>query len=318
MILKGKKILVIGGAGFIGSHVVDQLLKEDVKEVLIYDNFCRGKYDNLEESIKDSRCKIFSDGGDIMQIDTLNRAMNKSDGVIHLAALWLLQCHQYPRSAFNVNIQGTFNVLQACVRNSVPRLIFSSSASVYGDAVEFPMTEEHPYNNWTFYGATKISGEHMFKSFHKRYGLEGGCLRYMNVYGPRQDYKGAYVSVLMKALDNIQNGESPIIFGDGTQTYDFIYVEDVARANVQALKSDIPFGMYNIGTGVGTSLNSLIDILLNTTKSNLVAQHREVREVFVEQRIGDIMFTLNTIGFKADTTIQNGIKKLVEWKMNNS
>jgi UDP-glucose 4-epimerase len=179
---------------------------------------------NLADALKDPRCHIFEIGGDIQQTDILDAAMKGVDGVIHLAALWLLQCYEYPRAAFDVNIRGTFNVLESCVANGVKRLVYSSSASVYGDALEEPMTEDHPYNNWTFYGATKIAGEHMFKSFHRRYGLEGVGLRYMNVYGPRQDYKGTYIAVMMKILDNIDQGLPPVVFGDGSQAYDFIYV----------------------------------------------------------------------------------------------
>jgi UDP-glucose 4-epimerase len=194
MDIKGSRILVVGGAGLIGSHVVEELLKEDIKEVIVYDNFCRGTQENLQVALKDPRCKIFEIGGDILQTDILNQAMQGVDGVVHLAALWLLQCYEYPRAAFDVNIRGTFNVLETCVNNNIKRLVYSSSASVYGDALEEPMTEDHPYNNWTFYGATKIAGEHMFRAFHNRYGLEGVGLRYMNVYGPRQDYKGTYIA----------------------------------------------------------------------------------------------------------------------------
>jgi len=239
MEIRGKRILVIGGAGLIGSHVVEELLKEDVKEVIVYDNFSRGTIENLEGAVKDPRCRIFEIGGDVLQTDILNAAMEGVDGVVHLAALWLLQCFEYPRAAFDVNIRGTFNVLEACVANDVKRLVYSSSASVYGDAVEEPMTEDHPYNNWTFYGATKISGEHMLKAFHKRYGLNGVGLRYMNVYGARQDYRGTYIAVMMKILDNIDNKTAPVVYGDGSQAYDFIYVSDTARANVCAWLSGL-------------------------------------------------------------------------------
>ena len=186
MDLEGKRFLVIGGAGLIGSHTVDNLLKNDIKEVIVYDNFTRGREENLENALKDPRCSIYDIGGDILQTDILNAALNSReiDGVFHLAALWLLQCHEYPRSAFETNVLGTFNVMEACVNNNIKRLVWSSSASVYGDAITEPMTEDHPYNNKNFYGATKICGEAMLRSFHHRYGLEYVGLRYMNVYGP--------------------------------------------------------------------------------------------------------------------------------------
>ena len=172
MDIRGKKFVVIGGAGLIGSHTVDLLTKQDVGEVLIYDNFVRGTQENLAGALKDPRVKIYDVGGDILQTDILNSALKGADGVFHFAALWLLQCHEFPRSAFDVNIRGTFNVLEACVAQDVKRLIYSSSASVYGDAVEEPMTEDHPFNNKNFYGATKIAGEAMARSYHYRYGLE--------------------------------------------------------------------------------------------------------------------------------------------------
>ena len=212
MDIRGRRILVIGGAGFIGSHVVDELTKEDVKEIIIYDNFCRGTMENLRNALRDPRVKIFEVGGDICQIDILDSEMKGMDCVVHLAALWLLQCYEYPRAAFEVNIRGTFNVLEACVKHHIGKLIYSSSASVYGDAVEIPMTEEHPFNNKTFYGATKIAGEQMCRAFYHRFGLSYVALRYMNVYGPRQDYKGAYIAVIMKILDRLDQVLTPIVY----------------------------------------------------------------------------------------------------------
>jgi len=315
--LKNKKILVIGGAGFIGSHVVDLLLEENVSEVTIYDNFCRGTKENLKEALEDkNRCSIFDIGGDIIQTDILNKAIYYSDGVIHLAALWLLQCQDYPRSAFDVNIRGTFNVLESCVDQNIERLIYSSSASVYGDAVEIPMTEDHPYNNWTFYGATKIAGEHMFKAFHRRYGLEGVGLRYMNVYGPRQDFKGAYTSVIMKAIDNILADKSPIVFGNGCQSFDFIDVRDVARANIYALKSDIPFGFYNVGSGIKTSIKEVVELLLDLTNSNLDIEYREVGQEFVTNRVCDTSLAKKDLNFEYLTSLREGLRTLVDWRMN--
>jgi UDP-glucose 4-epimerase len=312
--IKGKRILVIGGAGLIGSHVVEELLKEDVEKVIIYDNFCRGTYDNLTVALKDSRCSVFEAGGDISQIDTLDAAMRNMNAVIHLAALWLLQCYEYPRAAFNVNINGTFNVLEACVKNNIERMVYSSSASVYGDAIEDPMTEDHPYNNWTFYGATKIAGEHMFKAYHHRYGLQGVGLRYMNVYGPRQDYRGTYVAVIMKILESLDKGISPIVYGDGNQAYDFIYVRDAARANLCALKSDVPFGFYNVGRGIKTSIKELAEIILKLTKSNLPIQYEPAGQTFVTNRVGDPTSAERDLGFKWSTDLEDGLKRLIVWR----
>lgn len=314
MDIVNKKILVIGGAGLIGSHVVEELLKEDVKEVIIYDNFCRGTYENVEHALKDPRCRIFEIGGDILQTDILNSAMKEADAVIHLAALWLLQCHEYPRAAFDVNTRGTFNVIEACVANNIKRLVYSSSASVYGDAVEEPMTEDHPYNNWTFYGATKIAGEHMLKAYHKRYGLEGVGLRYMNVYGPRQDYKGTYIAVMMKILDNLDKGLPPVVFGDGSQAYDFISVEDVARANVCALKSNVPFGFYNVGRGIKTSIKKLTEIILKITGSDLPIQYEPAGQTFVTNRVGEPTAAERDMGFKWTIGLEEGLKRLIEWR----
>ena len=314
MDIAGKRILVIGGAGLIGSHVVEELLGEDVKEVVVYDNFCRGTTGNLEQSLRDPRCRIFEIGGDILQTDILNTAMRDADGVIHLAALWLLQCHEFPKAAFDVNIHGTFNVLEACVANNIRRLIYSSSASVYGDAVEEPMGEDHPYNNWTFYGATKIAGEHMLKAYHKRYGLKGVGLRYMNVYGPRQDYKGTYIAVMMKILDNIDQGLSPVVYGDGSQAYDFIYVSDTARANVCALKSDGPFGFYNIGRGIKTPIKELTKIILKITGSDLPIQYEPAGQTFVTNRVGDPTAAEKDLGFKWKIDLEDGLRRLIEWR----
>jgi UDP-glucose 4-epimerase len=315
--IRGKKILVVGGAGLIGSHVVEELLKEDVGEVIVYDNFCRGTYENLEEALKDPRCRVFEIGGDILQTDILNAAMKEVDAVIHLAALWLLQCYEYPRAAFDVNIRGTFNVLEACVANNIERLVYSSSASVYGDAVEDPMTEDHPYNNWTFYGATKIAGEHMFKAYHQRYGLQGVGLRYMNVYGPRQDYRGTYVAVIMKILDNLDQGISPVVYGDGSQAYDFIYVGDTAGANVCALKSEVPFGFYNVGRGIKTSIKELTEMILELTGSDLPIKYEPAGQTFVTNRVGDPEAAERDLGFKWTVDLEEGMRRLIEWRKND-
>ena len=314
MDLRGKKLLVIGGAGFIGSHVVDELVKTDAGEILIYDNFSRGTRDNLTDALKDSRVRVFGLGGDITQTDILNEAMKGVDGVFHLAALWLLHCHEYPRSAFEVNMRGTFNVLEACVANKVTRLVYSSSASVYGNAVQIPMSEDHVYNNRTFYGATKIAGEHMCRAYHERYGLNYVGLRYMNVYGSRQDYKGAYIAVVMKVLDRLDQGLPPIIYGDGSQEYDFVYVSDVAVANVKAMQAETTDTFYNVGSGQATTILAITQMILEITGSRLPTQYEPAGQTFVTKRIGDPTKAARELGFRSSIDLRDGLKRLIEWR----
>lgn len=318
MELKNKKVLVIGGSGFIGSFVVAELLKEGAGEVIIYDNFTRGKVSNISESLKDPRCTIYPNGGDIRDIDILDTAMKGCDYVFHLSAMWLLHCKDYPRTAFEVNIAGTFNVLEACVKNNVKKLIYSSSASVYGDAVEVPMTETHPFNNKNFYGATKIAGEAMCTAFNDRYNLEVIGLRYMNVYGPGQDQYAAYTGVIPIMLNKIDANESPVINGDGSQAYDFIYVEDVARYNVLALKSNVKHGFYNVGTGVQTSIRQLCDLILDLKKSDLKVTYKpysaDDARALVKNRIGSTKKSKEELGFHYKYSLNEGLLKLIEWR----
>ena len=318
MNLSGSKILVIGGAGFIGSNVVSELLKERVSEVVVFDNFARGKSNYLINSLKDDRCSVFPIGGDIREIDILNDAMKGKDYVICLAAMWLLHCKDYPRTAFDVNISGTFNVLEACVKNNIKKLIWSSSASVYGDAVELPMTENHPFNNKNFYGASKIAGEAMCTAFNDRYGLQVIGLRYMNVYGPNQDQTAAYTGVIPIMLNKIDDNEPPLVNGDGSQAYDFIFVEDVARCNVLSLKSQISFGFYNVGTEIQTSIKELCDKILELKKSNLKVKfnpyNKDDARAFVQNRIGSRKLAEKDLGFKYKYSLEDGLLKLIEWR----
>ncbi len=315
MDIKGKKLVVIGGAGLIGSHTIDHLIKEDVKEIIVYDNFVRGRVENLAFALKDPRVKIYDVGGDIMQTDILESALEGADGVFHLAALWLLQCHDYPRSAFDVNVRGTFNVMEACVKKGVKRLVYSSSASVYGDAVTEPMDEDHPFNNKNFYGATKICGESMLRAFHHRYGLNYVGLRYMNVYGPRQDYHGAYIAVIMKMLDAIDRGNSPTIMGDGSEAFDFVAVEDCGLANVCAMKADTADRFYNVGTGKRTSLKELAEMLLKLTGCEKPINYApRSQATLVRNRVGCPKRASKEIGFDAKLDLMEGLKRLIEWR----
>ncbi len=315
MNIDGKKLVVVGGAGLIGSHTVDRLLQHDVGEVLIYDNFVRGRQENLADALRDPRVKIYDVGGDILQTDILDSAIKGADGVFHFAALWLLQCHEYPQTAFDVNVKGTFNVMQACVKNDVKRLVYSSSASVYGDAVTEPMAEDHPFNNQNFYGATKICGEAMLRAFHHRYGLDYVGLRYMNVYGPRQDYRGAYIAVIMKMLDAIDRGEAPTILGDGSEAFDFVAVEDCALANVRAMQADATDEFYNVGTGRRTSLKELAEQLIVLTGSNQPVQYApRSTATLVRNRIGDPAKASREINFTAEIELREGLEKLIAWR----
>ena len=319
MKLKNSKVLVIGGSGFIGGFVIRELLKSDVKEVIIYDNFTRGKQENIKEALLDERCSVYPFGGDVREIDILDKAFEGVDYVFHLAAMWLLHCKDFPRTAFDVNITGTFNVLEACVKHNVKKLIYSSSASVYGDAVQVPMTEEHPFNNKNFYGSTKIAGEAMCTAFNDRYGLEVIGLRYMNVYGPGQDQHAVYSGVVPIMLNKIEANEAPTINGDGSQAYDFIYVEDVARANVAALESDTKLGFYNVGTEIQTTIKELCNTILNLKSSELKVDYKpyaadDARQL-VQNRIGSRVKAENEINFKFSYSLIDGLQKLIDWRV---
>jgi len=318
MELTGKKLVLVGGAGLIGSHTADLLTHEDVKEIVIYDNFVRGSEENLQDALEDPRVSIYDIGGDILQTDILHSAFENADGIFHFAAVWLLECLEFPRSAFDVNVRGTFNVMEACIAKGITRLVASSSASVYGDAVTEPMYEDHPYNNKNFYGATKICDEALLRAYHHRYGLDYVGLRYMNVYGPRQDYHGAYIAVIMKMLDAIDRGESPTIMGDGSEAFDFIAVEDCALANVCAMKSNATDENYNVGTGIRTPLKELAELLVELTGcANPIQYAPRSQATLVKNRVGDPTKATDEIGFTAKIQLREGLQKLIDWRSNH-
>jgi len=241
--------------------------------------------------------------------------MKDKDAVLHFAALWLLQCHEFPRAAFETNVKGTFNVLDACVRNGVKRLVWSSSASVYGDAIVEPMTEDHPFNNKNFYGATKICGEAMARAYHYRYGLDYVGLRYMNVYGPRQDYRGAYIAVIMKMLDAIDRGEGPTVLGDGSEAFDFVAAEDCGLANVCAMKASTTDRFYNVGTGRRTSLKELAELLLGLTGCDKpITYAPRSQATLVRNRIGSAALAAADLGFTARLGLREGLERLIAWR----
>ena len=316
MILNDSRVLVIGGAGFVGSHIVDQLTREQVREIVVLDNFVRGTRENLRAAAKDSRVTIVE--GSITDLPLLRSLMEGTDYVFHLAALWLYECVHQPRSALDVNVVGTYNVIETAQQAGVKKVVYSSSASVYGDAVFTPMTEDHPFNNRTMYGATKIAGEQFFRAFNEQAHLDYVGLRYMNIYGPRMDYKGTYVSVIMKVLDRIDQGQPPIIFGDGSQAYDFVHVDEVARANILALKSDATDEFFNVGMGVKTTIDELVQMLLEITESNLKPEYHPQEQMFVSHRVGSTEKAERLLGFRATVQLKNGLRSVVEWRQQDT
>ena len=305
-------MLVIGGAGFIGSTLVDLLLQEPVARVTVLDNFVRGTRANLAGALGDERVRVIE--GSILDRETLAAAMADADHVVHHAALWLGECLNDPRAATEVNVTGTFNVAEAAAAAQVKRLVYSSSASVYGEARAAVMDEDHPFDNTTFYGATKIAGEQMLRALHHQHGLDYVALRYFNAYGPRMDDKGVYVSVIAKALDRIDKGLPPIVFGDGSQAYDFIHVADIARSNLLALQADVTDRAYNVATGVSTSIADVVRILLDATGSDLEPEFLPEGQSFVTRRLGGIDAAERDLGFRAEIALADGLRDVVEWR----
>lgn len=312
MDIRGSKIAVLGGAGLIGSHLVEALTREDVAEILVFDNFMRGRRESLAQAERDPRVKVVE--GDFRRPELVRSVLAGKDLAFLLGASWLLECVEHPRQAVENNILGTYNVLEGCRDAKIRRLVFSSSASVYGNALSVPMTEEHPFNNRTLYGATKIAGEQLCRAFAEMYKLNYVGLRYMNVYGPRQDYRGAYVAVIMKILDRIDQGLAPLVYGDGSQSYDFVYVEDVAQANLCALKADVTDEFFNVGTGVRTTILEITETLLELTKCGLRPQFAPEGQTFVTHRIGSTEKAERLLGFKATTPLREGLARLIEWR----
>jgi UDP-glucose 4-epimerase len=311
--LQAKRILITGGSGLIGSHIADQLVRDNNPEIIVFDNFVRGRRDNLGWAMANGNVKIVE--GDIRDPKHLREVMNGIDLVFHMAALRITQCAEEPRLALEVLADGTFNVLEAAVANNVKKIVAASSASIYGLADEFPTAEKHhPYNNRTFYGAAKVFNEGLLRSFNEMYGLSYVALRYFNVYGPRMDIYGAYTEVLIRWMERIATDKPPLILGDGEQTMDFIYVEDIARANILAAKSSITDDVFNVASGVETSLNDLAVSLLRVMGSDLKPEYGPARKVnAVPRRLAETKNAKKWIGFEAHVDLEEGLRRLVAW-----
>jgi UDP-glucose 4-epimerase len=311
-LLRGR-VVVTGGAGLIGSHIVDELLRRGATDVVVLDNFSRGRLQNLSDALPGGRVHVVE--GDIRNVRDVEGAIAGASLVFHEAAIRITQCAEEPRLAKDVLVDGTFSVLEACVRANVKKLVAASSASVYGLAETFPTREtHHGYDNRTLYGAMKMFNEGLLRSFNDMYGLNYVALRPFNVYGPRMDTHGAYTEVLIRWMDAIDSGRPPIIFGDGAQTMDFVHVTDVALASVLAAVSDVTDAVLNVGTGVETSLNDLARMLLKVMGSSLQPQYAEARKVNpVSRRLASVDAAALAIGFRATVSLEDGLRSLVEW-----
>lgn len=314
MQIDGANILITGGAGLIGSSTIDQLLRNySPARVVILDNMVRGSLSNIEHTLKDPRITLVR--GDIRNIDTVRRAMEGMDAVIHMAALRITACAADPREAMQVMCDGSFNVVDAARQADVKKVVAASSASIYGLAESFPTREDHhPYNNQTWYGAAKVMLEGLLRSYRSMNGLPYVALRYFNVYGPRMDLHGKYTEVLIRWMQRIDAGLPPIILGDGRQTMDFIYIDDVARANVLALASDVEDDVFNVASGVETSLNDLAASLLKVMGSDMAPEYGPERSVNpVSRRLADTSKAERLLGFKSQTSLEEGLALLVDW-----
>lgn len=313
--ISGQRILVTGGAGTIGSHVVDQALEAGASEVVVLDNFARGRMENLATAQEIGGDRLTVVTGDINDPKLVNELTDGIDVVFHLAALRITQCAEQPRLALESLVDGTFTIIEAAVAHGVQKVVASSSASVYGLAETFPTTERHhPYNNDTFYGAAKAFNEGMLRSFHAMNGLDYLAMRYFNVYGPRMDVHGLYTEVLIRWMERIARGEPPLIFGDGLQTMDFVHVQDIARANILAAKADVTDEVFNIATATETSLLDLANALLAAMDSDLEPEHGPERAVNgVTRRLADISRAKADLGWTPEITLDAGLRGLVEW-----
>lgn len=313
MNVEGANILVTGGCGLIGSTTIDQLLREKPAKIVIYDNLVRGSMHNVEEILKDKRVELIK--GDIRDVDHIRKAVGGMDAVIHMAALRITACAADPREAHEVMCDGTFNVVEAAHLAGVKKIVAASSASIYGLADHFPTKETgHPYGNRTWYGAAKIMLEGLLRSFNDMYGMEYVAFRYFNVYGPRMDVHGKYTEVLIRWMERIDAGQPPLILGDGKTSMDFIYIDDIARANVLGLKSDVSDEVFNVASGVETTLNELAEALMRVMGKKLEPEYGPERKVnAVPRRLASTEKAERLLGFKAQVGLDEGLEKLVTW-----
>ncbi len=313
MNLAGSKILVTGGAGLVGSHIVDELVKEGAS-VTVYDSFIRGKKEHLEWAQSRGDIKVIQ--ADLRDTETLSRSVQGMDYVFHEAAAWLRQCQNEPRLSLEVNVIGTFNLLDACVKAGVKKVVAASSSSVYGEGLYLPTDEKHPFNNDLFYGASKVANEQFYTAFHKKYGLPFIAFRYLNVYGPRQPFEAAYMDVIMHFLNRIDEDQPPVVRGDGSATVDLVYAGDVARANILALKSPITNDFFNVSSGQETSLRELAYLLIRLSgkEGKLEPVFEPMDSGLVSRRWGSADKARELLGFTVSTSVEEGMRAVIRWR----
>lgn len=313
MNLSGSRILVTGGAGLVGSHIVDELVK-DGAEVIVFDSLIRGKPEHLNWAQAHGEVQLIQ--GDIRDTAALKQAMQGVDYVFHQAAAWLRMCQENPRLSVDVNVVGTFNVLEACVQAGVKKVVAASSSSVYGEGLYLPTDEDHPYNNNLFYGASKVANEQYYRAFYTKYGLDFVAFRYLNVYGPRQPFDAAYMDVIMHFLNRIDAGQAPIVRGDGSATVDLVYVEDVARANVTALKSPVTNEYFNVASGVETTIKELAYLLIRLSGKEgvLTPEFEPLDSGLVTRRWGSAAKARDLLGFEVTTPVEEGMRRVIAWR----
>jgi len=311
--IKDSTIFVSGGAGFIGSYVIEELLIHQPKKIIILDNLIRGSFENMKGFINDPRIEFIE--GDIRNNELLEKCIEGSDYVFHMAALRINACAASPQDGFEVMLQATFNIANLCLKHKVKKIIYSSTASVYGLAQHFPTPEtDNPYNNQTFYGGAKIWGEQLFRSYKFMHNMDYVALRYFNVYGSRMDTDGKYTEVMIKWLDCIRDNKQPAIYGDGTDSMDFVHVKDIAHANVLALISDVTDEAFNVGDQIETSLSDLLNALLKVNRSQLKPIFKEANSINpVSRRLADISKASKLLGYKPAITLEKGLKELTDW-----
>jgi UDP-glucose 4-epimerase len=312
MELAGKKVIVTGGAGLVGSHIVDQLVGEKA-EVVVYDNFVRGKRENLEWAIANGKVSVVE--GDIRDRELLKKTFQGAEYCFHEAAVWLKACQEEPRKTLEINVTGTFNVLETCVGAGIKKLVAASSSSVYGDGLYFPTDEQHPFNNELFYGSGKVCDEQFYRAFKKKYGLDYVAFRYLNIYGPRQPFLGSYTDVIMNFFNKIDENQPPRIEGDGSQTLDLVYVGDCAWANIMAMKSDVSGEVFNVSSGRETTLKKLAETIIKVTgRTDIKPVYVPRDQNLVSRRFGSAKKAKKMLKFEVTTTLEEGLKNIIQWR----